>query len=341
VSSPNLQKSQDTTVTFRTGWILAGTIAFALLSGSFAYSQATDAQSTASVRAEGSAKTEATPSASSSAAADATSSASQTVEKPAPRPAGSAPRAGLAAVDWAALVRVGLYSLAQGPLLILACILFVLGVAWRVLQLGRVTRPVSGTALPARARIAASGSESADLAFLTKNMSAVRRVSWRAGRWLRRTMFASSPVMSAVSMVFHVGLFFVPFLLPGHNFLFRQKYHVGLPTLPEPVMDRLTILLLAFAAFFLLRRILFPRVRALSTAPDYLVLLMVAAPFFTGLVAYHHWMDYRTIMALHMTAADLLIAAIPFTKLGHMPFLLYARLGVSAERAWRPAQRRW
>jgi nitrate reductase gamma subunit len=324
---------------FRTGWILAGTIAFALLSGSFAYSQATDAQSSASVRAESTAKADAVTSASRSEKTDATSSASQAAAKPVPRPAGS--RGGLAAVDWPALVRVSLYNLAQGPLLILACILFVLGIAWRVLQLGRMTRPVSAPTLPPRARIAGSGSERADIEFLSKNMSALRRVTWRVGRWLRRTVLVSSPVMSAVSMVFHVGLFFVPFLLPAHNVLFRQKYFVGLPTLPEPVMDRLTILLLAFAAFFLLRRILFPRVRALSTAQDYLVLLMVAAPFFTGLVAYHQWMDYRTIMALHMTAADLLIAAIPFTKLGHMPFLLYARLGVSAERAWRPARRRW
>ncbi len=244
-------------------------------------------------------------------------------------------------VDWAGLVRVRLYNLAQGPLLIIACIVFVLGFAWRIRQLRGTTRRVNAPPLSAAARRVSSGSEQADLQFLTKNMSAARRAIFFIHKWLKRTVFASSPAAGVGSLFFHVGLFFVPLFLPGHNFLFRQKYHVGLPTLPETVMDRLTIVLLAFALFFFLRRVLYPRVRALSTAQDYLVLLMVIAPFFTGLVAYHHWMDYRTIMALHMTAADLLIAAIPFSKLGHMPFLLYARLFVSAERAWRPAARRW
>ena len=108
--------------------------------------------------------------------------------------------------------------------------------------------------------------------------------------------------MSRVSMVFHVLLFLVPLLLPAHNILFRQTFHFALPTLPEPLMDVLTLVLLAFGAFFLVRRIVFPRVRALTTVRDYLVLLLVAAPFVSAYMAYHQWLDYRTVLVISYAA---------------------------------------
>jgi nitrate reductase gamma subunit len=120
-----------------------------------------------------------------------------------------------------------------------------------------------------------------------------------------------------------------------------RSLHVGLPTLPGPLADTLTLGLLALGAFFLLRRIFFPRVRALSTLRDYLVLLLVAAPFATAYMAYHHWLDYRTVLVTHMIVGEILIGAIPFTKLGHMPFLIFARFFMSSEYAWRPGNRRW
>ena len=57
--------------------------------------------------------------------------------------------------------------------------------------------------------------------------------------------------MGVVSLVFHLALFLVPLLLPAHNILFFQTFRVSLPTLPEPLMDVLTLGLLAIGAFFL------------------------------------------------------------------------------------------
>jgi nitrate reductase gamma subunit len=147
--------------------------------------------------------------------------------------------------------------------------------------------------------------------------------------------------MGVVSLVFHLALFLVPLLLPAHNVLFYQSLRVSLPTLPEPVMDYFTAGLLVIGAFFLLRRIFVPRVRALTTLRDYLVLLLVAAPFVTAYMAYHQWLDYRTVLVTHMFIGEVLIAAIPFTKLGHMPFSIYARFFEAWEYAWKPGNRRW
>ena len=93
--------------------------------------------------------------------------------------------------------------------------------------------------------------------------------------------------------------------------------------------------------FFLARRILVPRVRILSTLADYLILLLVAAPFVTAYAAHHQWLDYHTLLVAHTIAGEALIAAIPFTKLGHMPFLIFSRFFTASEYSLKTASRRW
>ena len=319
-------------MTLRTGWVLAGAIAFAIISGTAAYSQQADATSSASK------KTEAAPATSRQADADSSASRTEDAQSSA---SGSADAQSSASRKSAGFELFNLYDFVKFPLFIASLVLFVGGFAWKIRVMSRLTRPVRAGPMPARSVPVSTPAPRMDEAFLLKGRSAISRFRYRAGRWVRRTVFASSPVMGVVSMGFHVGLFLVPLLLPAHSVLLRQSIGVGFPTLPEPLLDKLTLALLCIGGFFLLRRILFPRVRALSTVRDYLVLLLVAAPFLTAYAAYHQWLAYRTVVVLHMLTGELLIALIPFTKLGHMPFLIYSRLFLSAERSFRPAARRW
>ena len=80
---------------------------------------------------------------------------------------------------------------------------------------------------------------------------------------------------------------------------------------------------------------------ALTTVRDYLVLALVAAPFVSAYLAHHHALDYRTALMIHMLVGDLVIALIPFTKLGHMPFIILNRVFTAGEYAWKPGNRRW
>jgi len=319
-------------VTLRTGWILAGAMAFAIISGTAAYSQQADATSSASKKADAQAAAgqKADAQSSASRSEDAQSSASKATDA---QSSASRKSAGFDLFN--------LYDFVKFPLFIASLAAFVAGFAWRIRVMRRVTRPVRAGPLPARSVPVSVKPSRADEDLVLKGRSGLARLSYRAGRWVRRTVFATSPVMGVVSMAFHVGLFLVPLVLPAHSVLLRQSIGVGLPTLPEPLLDKLTLVLLCIGAFFLLRRIVFPRVRALSTVRDYLVLLLVVAPFLTAYAAYHQWLAYRTVVVLHMLAGELLIALIPFTKLGHMPFLIYSRFFLSAERSWRPAARRW
>ncbi len=304
---------------FRSPWILAGAIAFALLSSAAAYPQATDATSSAS---------------------QATTAPSAAAAAPAP---GTAPAAPVAHPRPSARIRIDLYDIAMEPLFILAWAAFAAGFAWRILLFRRLTRPArEANVLPAGgARGATARAVSQDRAFLSRTVPGVGMLLLRLRRWVRQTVFAAHPAVGAVSLVFHLGLFLVPLLLPAHNILLLRRFGVGMSTLPGPLADKLAAGLLALGAFFLLRRILDPRVRALSTLRDYAVVLLVAAPFVTAYMAYHHWLDYRTVLVTHMILGEILIGAIPFTKLGHMPFLILSRFFLAGEYAWRPGNRRW
>ncbi len=317
-------------------------MAFALVSGTAAFAQQTDATSSASQKVESgssaSQKTDAESSASRSEDAQASASKGTDAESSASRSTDAQSSASKTAGGFELFA---LYDFVTGPLFIAAWVIFIAGFVWRFRVLRRATRPVRAGPLPVPAAPVPRQTSRADEEFLLKGRSAAGRLLYRVGRWVRRTVFATTPVMGVVSMLFHVGLFLVPLLLPAHSVLLRQSIGVGLPTLPEPLLDRLTLVLLLIGAFFLLRRILFPRVRALTTVRDYLVLLLVTAPFLTAYAAYHQWLADRTVIMLHMLTGELLIALIPFTKLGHMPFLIFSRFFLSAERSWKPAARRW
>jgi nitrate reductase gamma subunit len=234
----------------------------------------------------------------------------------------------------AGIYRFELYDILRGPLFIAAWVIFAGGFAWRIVRFTQLTRATHSRVTPAVPRASKDrGRRPAD--------AARRGLFARARQWIRGTVFGTHPVMGVVSLIFHLALFLLPLLLPAHSILLSQTFRVSLSTLPEPFMDKMTLGLLAIGAFFLLRRIFIPRVRALSTVRDYLTLLLVAAPFATAYLAYHQWLDYRSVLVTHMIVGEILIAAIPLTKLGHMPFLIFARFFVSSEYAMGPGTRRW
>ncbi len=158
---------------------------------------------------------------------------------------------------------------------------------------------------------------------------------------LNGTLWKIDPLMTIVTSVFHVCLVLIPIFLLGHNILFGQSWGFSLWSLPESITDVLTVVVLACAAFFLGRRLFLSRVRAITTAYDYLVLLIAAAPFLTGYLAYHQWFDYNTIMTLHIVAGEVMLLTIPFTKLGHMLFFFLYRFFIGSEYSFARGTRVW
>jgi len=158
---------------------------------------------------------------------------------------------------------------------------------------------------------------------------------------LNGTLWKTYPVVTVMTSVFHVFLIGVPLFLLGHNMLLSQSWGLSFWSLRESVTDVLTVVVIVCAAFFLGRRLFLARVRAITTAYDYLVLLIAVAPFLTGYFAYHQWFDYRTVMTIHILSGVVMLITIPFTKLGHMLFFFLYRFLIGTEYSFARGARAW
>jgi len=165
--------------------------------------------------------------------------------------------------------------------------------------------------------------------------------------FLQNSLLGQHPVMAVVSLIFHLLLFAVPVLTLAHNLLLYEttrrltSWGFCFFSLPDGLIDVMTVIVLAGAFFFLMRRLVLPRVRAISMPSDYLVLAITAAPFLTGFIAYHQWFNYHTIVTLHVLCGELMLVAIPFTKLGHMVFFFFVRICFGSEFSLGRGSRTW
>ena len=218
-----------------------------------------------------------------------------------------------------------MYEIARGPLLWVAAIVFLSGTAYQFVQLFRLTRRKAIARCPSRSVRLDSPEE--------RRLKPILAV--------RNSLLGQHPVMAIVSFLFHCCLFAVPLLTLAHNLLLRESWRISFFSLPDPLTDFLTIVVLLGVLFFLVRRVVVPRVRAVSALDDYLVLFIAAAPFFTGLLAYHQWGEYKTVLTLHALSGELMLIAVPFTKLGHMVFFFFARVFLGSEFSFGRGTRAW
>jgi nitrate reductase gamma subunit len=149
------------------------------------------------------------------------------------------------------------------------------------------------------------------------------------------------PFFTLTYFVFHVSLFVVPIFLLAHNMLLQEAFGIGLWSMPEGWSDALTIVLLVSVVVLAARRILRPEVRILTSAGDYVLLILTALPFVTGLLAYHQWTDYRATMILHVLTSEVLLVVIPFTKLSHILLFFVTRAFIGFEMGARRGARSW
>jgi nitrate reductase gamma subunit len=144
-------------------------------------------------------------------------------------------------------------------------------------------------------------------------------VGWRA-----------KPLFTIMFYAFHFGLVLVPLFLEGHLIMLEEGIGISWPAMPMWLADTLTIAALIAALFIVLRRIALPEVRILTTAYDYFLIVVAAAPLLTGFLAVHEIGDYRFWLLVHIFSAEVLLILIPFTKLNHVVgfFLSRAQLGM-------------
>ena len=219
-----------------------------------------------------------------------------------------------------------MYDFIRGQLVSIAFVIFILGLIYQCFQFFKLTKKKEWIYPPGE----------------------VKRERKTAGKWvtfclasLNGTLWKTDPLITIVTSVFHVFLILLPIFLLGHNILLDQSWGLSFWSLPESITDVLTVVVLICAAFFLARRLFLSRVRAVTTAYDYLILLIVIAPFLTGYFAYHQWFDYDVVMMLHILSGEVMLITIPFTKLGHMLFFFLYRFLIGNEYSFARGERTW
>jgi len=186
----------------------------------------------------------------------------------------------------------------RGPGLDISVGILVLGVIWRLFEIYSLGRKAD--LAQARSRSGASGWH-----------TLYRRSLPAPG------LLARSPISYVGGYIFHIGLAIVVFLFAPH---IKLASLVGLswPGLPSPVIDGVTVITLATMLVMLFDRINKPVKRYLSTFEDYFTWALTFLPVLTGYLAVKHLLlPYTTMLAVHILSVELLLIALPFTKLFH------------------------
>ena len=205
-----------------------------------------------------------------------------------------------------------MYELSRGPLVWIAFAILLIGSVYRIVSIARLAK---------------------------KDKVFWPYMNWGAG--LRSIMHWTlpygsrnmrlRPVFTALSFLFHICLILTPILTVAHVMLWRESWGVSWWTLPDTLSKVMTIIVIVGALTFLLRRIANPTVRFVTSKSDFVLVVLVLAPFATGLMAYYQVFDYQTIIIIHMWTGAIWMAMIPFTRIAHMLFFPLTRAYMGSE----------
>jgi nitrate reductase gamma subunit len=225
-----------------------------------------------------------------------------------------------------------MYDFITGPLVIITGCVFVAGVLRRTAGLIVHTKKIINKNAPV---------------FLPDSVMAVKPVK-RRGHMVKRMMVrlkkflysASAPNILLI-LLFHILVVMLPFTINAHAVLMFQTFHIRVPAFSDGTGDILTIALLVLLVLLFARRLFFSEIRCISRVKDYMLLVVAMMPFLFGMLSYRQVGDYTIMMYAHILSAHVFIAVLGWTKLGHMLFLLFARVLIRGENGLSRGYLRW
>lgn len=206
-----------------------------------------------------------------------------------------------------------LYSLAAGPFAWAAFIIFIGGGLFQIVRMA----------------IIAKKKDSAVYDYMSLKYGARSIFHWLIP--FGTASMKGRPLLTAVSFLFHICLLFTPVFLYAHVLMIDEAWNIAWITVPDQLADALTLVVIAACVFFFVRRLKDPTARYLTTWRDYAILLLVAAPFITGFWSFHQFPGFKYMGLAHMLSGELMLAAIPFTRLSHMFFFFFTRAYIGSE----------
>ncbi len=207
----------------------------------------------------------------------------------------------------------GLYNFVSGPLVWVSFLVFIGGSLYRLISMGTLAKE----------------KESPLFSYMDLYYSFRSIFHWIIP--FGSENMKKHPVMTLVTFAFHICLMGVPIFLFAHVILWKEAWNISWWYLSDPVADVMTLVVIASCLFFLGRRLALPEVKYLTSSSDFVILGIVAAPFVTGFWAYHQWPGYSFVLILHILSGEIMLAAIPFTRLSHMLFFPFTRAYMGSE----------
>lgn len=232
-----------------------------------------------------------------------------------------------------------MYDFLIGPMLAFSLVVFAGGLVFRIHRFFALSREHDANLAPLPFDIVRMVEAREGNDYIRVNSAADILLRWKVR--LKRTFPGRHPLFFLITVVFHAIILFLPFFVQGHNVLLDDYFNFRLPAFSESVTDKLTMIFILLFVFFLFRRALVSRVRAITTYRDYIALLAAGAPFVTGFLTFHQVFDYNTVLCIHIVCGELMLIAIPFTKLAHMPFFVLSRFLIRSELCFGPGTRKW
>jgi nitrate reductase gamma subunit len=206
-----------------------------------------------------------------------------------------------------------LYNFAKGPMVWLAFLVFIGGAVFRLYTL--LSRVRGAKAI---------------FPYVSLKYSLRSILHWVIP--FASTNMRNHPWMTLITFSFHISLFVTPVFLLAHIMLWQEAWKISWWSLSETAADLMTITVILCCAFFAIRRAVAPEVRFVTFASDYILLATAAAPFITGFLAFHQlFFDYKVMLNLHILCGEVMLMAIPFTRLVHMLFFWLTRAYTGSE----------
>lgn len=164
-------------------------------------------------------------------------------------------------------------------------------------------------------------------AYKTYKKTADKKIPWklilsRSWEWFFPVKRLSNnfQVYSVLSILFHIGLIIVPIFLFAHIQLWNESVGISWPALPYSWAFWLTVSTIVFSIALFIGRLIIRQARVLSRKQDYLWLILLFIPFFTGFICANlniSPQNYQFFMLVHILSGELIFILIPFSKIAH------------------------
>lgn len=200
-----------------------------------------------------------------------------------------------------------LYALVSGPLVWVAFIIFIGGSIYRLISMAILAKEKDAVVY-----------EYMDIRYALRSIF----------HWIipfGSVNMRQKPLTTIVSFLFHICVIILPIFLFAHVILWKESWNISWAYISDPIADMMTIIVIGACIFFLVRRLVLPQVKYLTTPSDFVILAIVAAPFITGFWSYHQFPGYEWMTIFHMLSGEIMLASIPFTRLSHMLFFPFTR----------------